>query len=217
MKMCKYEHLIDDYLFDRLDDEKKKKFEEHYFNCHYCFEKMVEREELISTIKLKGETIFQDEYVADMRKGATWFEKIASFFTPKRWALISVYAAVVLVVTCVLISRFKPSPPQFFISEDTVRGESITLISPVIDIKTVPAKFEWKDSGKNVEYKIYIYDNGNKLWNATTKDNFIFLPERVRKRMTLGGKYSWEVKAFSPEGTLIAISSKVQFKIAKIE
>ncbi|TEU08210.1 MAG: hypothetical protein E3I52_02220, partial [Candidatus Aminicenantes bacterium] len=37
MKTCKCKHLIDDYLFDRLDDEKKKKFEEHYFNCPYCF------------------------------------------------------------------------------------------------------------------------------------------------------------------------------------
>jgi len=217
MKKCKCEHLIDDYLFDRLDDEKKKKFEEHYFNCSYCFEKMVERDELISTIKLKGDMIFQDEFVVDKAKGGTWFEKIVSFFTPKQWAAISVYAALLLIVICVFIPYFKPAPPQFFISEDRVRGESITLISPVIDIKTVPTKFEWKDSGEDVEYKIYIYDNGNKLWDTTTKDNFIVLPEKIRKRMTLGEKYSWEVKAFSPEGTLIAISSKVHFKIAKSE
>ena len=217
MKMCKFEYLIDDYLFDRLDDEKKNKFEEHYFNCHYCFEKMVERDELISIIKQKGDGIFQDEYVVEEGKGATWFEKIASFFTPKQWALISVYAALLLIVTCVFIPYFKSAPPQFFISEDRVRGESITLISPVIDIKMVPSKFEWKDSGEDVEYKIYIYDNGDKLWASTTKDNFIVLPEKVRKQMTLGEKYSWEVKAFSPEGTLIAISSKVHFKITKGE
>ena len=217
MKMCKCEHLIDDYLFDRLDDEKKKKFEEHYFNCPYCFEKMVERDELISLIKQKGDGIFQDEYVVEEGKGATWFEKIVSFFTPKQWALIPVYAALLLIVVFIFIPYFKPAPLQFFISEEKVRGESITLISPVIDIKIVPTKFEWKDLGENVEYKIYIYDDGKKLWAATTKDNFIVLPEKVRKRMTLGEKYSWEVKAFSPEGTLVAISSKVHFKITKGE
>ena len=217
MKMCKCEYLIDDYLFDRLDDEKKKKFEEHYFNCPYCFEKMVERDELISIIKQKGDVIFQDEYVVEEEKGATWFEKIVSFFTPKQWALIPVYTALLLIVVFIFIPYFKPAPPQFFISEDRVRGESITLISPVIDIKTVPSKFEWKDSGEDVGYKIYIYDDGEKLWATTTKDNFIVLPEKVRKRMTLGEKYSWEVKAFSPEGTLIAISSKVHFKITKGE
>jgi hypothetical protein len=215
--MCKCEHLIDNYLFDRLDDEKKKKFEEHYFNCPYCFEKMVERDELISLIKQKGDVIFQDEYVVEEEKGATWFEKIVSFFTPKQWALIPVYAALLLIVVFTLIPYFKPAPPQFFISEDRVRGESITLISPVIDIKTVPSKFEWKDTGEDVGYKIYIYDDGEKLWATTTKDNFIVLPEKVRKRMTLGEKYSWEVKAFSPEGTLVAISSKVHFKITKGE
>ncbi len=217
MKTCKCKHLIDDYLFDRLDDEKKKKFEEHYFNCTYCFEKMVERDELISLIKQKGDVIFQDEYVVEEEKGATWFEKIVSFFTPKQWALIPVYTALLLIVVFTLIPYFKPAPPQFFISEDRVRGESITLISPVIDIKTVPSKFEWKDTGEDVGYKIYIYDDGERLWATTTKDNFIVLPEKVRKRMTLGEKYSWEVKAFSPEGTLIAISSKVHFKITKGE
>jgi hypothetical protein len=217
MKMCKCELLIDDYLFDRLDDEKKKKFEEHYFNCQYCFEKMVERDELISIIKQKGDMIFQDEYVVEEERGATSFEKIASFFTPKQWALIPVYTALLLIVIFIFIPYFKPAPPQFFISEDRVRGESITLISPIIDIKTVPTKFEWKASGEDVEYKIYIYDNGDKLWDTTTKDNFIVLPEKVRKQMTLGEKYCWEVKAFSPAGTLIAISSKVHFKITKGE
>jgi hypothetical protein len=177
---------IFDYLFDRLHDEEKNEFEEHYFNCPYCFEKMVERDELISTIKQKGNMIFQDEYVVEGEKGATWFEKIPSLFTPKQWALIPVYTA-------------------------------LLLISPVIDIKAVPSKFEWKDSGNDVEYRIYIYDNGDKLWSTTTKENFIVLPEEVRKLMTSGEKYSWEVKAFSPEGTLIAISSKVHFKISKGE
>ena len=215
--MCESEHLIDDYLFDRLDDEKKNKFEEHYFNCPYCFEKMVERDEIISIIKQKGDGIFQDEYVVEEGKGATWVEKIVSFFTPKQWALIPVCAALLLIVVFIFIPYFKPAPLQFFISEEKVRGESITLISPVIDIKIVPTKFEWKDLGENVEYKIYIYDDGKKLWAATTKDNFIVIPEKVRKRMTLGEKYSWEVKAFSPEGTLVAISSKVHFKITKGE
>ena len=31
--------------------------------------------------------------------------------------------------------------------------------------------------------------------------------------MTAGKKYSWQVKAFSPQGTLIAVSSRVQFTI----
>lgn len=51
MKKCQFEDFIDDYLLNRLFDGKGKKFEEHYFNCPYCFEKMLERQELISIVK----------------------------------------------------------------------------------------------------------------------------------------------------------------------
>jgi len=217
MRKCKSEYLIDGYLLNRLDEEIKKKFEEHYFSCSYCFEKMAERDELISVIKNKGDMIFQDEYVVEVAKGATWFEKIASLLTPKQWALIPVSVALFLIVIFVFISYFRPAPPQFFINEDRVRGESITLISPVIDIKNVPPKFEWQKLDENVEYKIYIYNNGDQLWSTTTKENFIVLPEETKKLMTLGDKYSWEVKAFSPEGTLISVSGKVHFKISRTE
>jgi len=51
MKKCKFEDFIDDYLLNRLFDDKEKKLEQHYFNCPCCFGKMVERQELISVVK----------------------------------------------------------------------------------------------------------------------------------------------------------------------
>ena len=217
MIKCEFEDLIDDYLFNRVDEDKKKKFEEHYFSCSYCFEKMVERAELISIIKNKGDMIFQDEYVVEEAKGATWVEKIDFLLTPKQWVLVPVSVALLLIIIFVAIPYFKTTPYEFRIDEDIVRGPSITLITPVIDIKTVPSKFEWKDSGEDVEYKIYIYNNGDKLWAATTKENLIVLPEEVKKIMKLGEKYSWEVKVFSPKGILISVSCKVHFKITRTE
>jgi len=85
-------------------------------------------------------------------------------------------------------------------------------------MKTVQSKFEWvKLDREDVEYKVYIYNNGDMLWSETTKENFIVLPEKVKLLMTAGEKFSWQVKAFSPEGTIISISGKVQFKIQKGE
>ena len=51
MNKCKFEDFIDDYLLNRLVDDKENKFEEHYFHCPYCFGKMVERQDLISVVK----------------------------------------------------------------------------------------------------------------------------------------------------------------------
>ena len=217
MIKCKFEDLIDDYLLNKLSEANRENFEEHYFNCTHCYEKMVEREELISVIKNKGYTIFQDEYLAEETKRVPWFESVRSYFTPRQWAFAAVSAALFLIVIFGVIPILNRTSPQFYINnEDVVRGESITLISPLIDINSVPSQFKWKSLGKNVEYNIYIY-NEKLIWTGTTKENVITLPEEVKKLMTSDQKYSWKVKAFSPEGFLFAISSRVQFKIIPTE
>jgi hypothetical protein len=95
-------------------------------------------------------------------------------------------------------------------------NNKITLISPVIDMKTIQSRFEWvKLEREDVEYKVYIYNNGDPLCSETTKDNYIVLSEHAKSLLKAGEKYSWQVKAFSPEGTIISISSKVQFNIQK--
>ena len=213
MRNCHFEDLIDDYLLNKLPEERKEEFEKHYFNCSKCFTTMTEREELISSIKYKGYEIFQDIYAAEETKRIPLYDKVVSFLTPRQWAVAAVSAALLLFVVFGVIPALKTSSPQFFVNEDIVRGESITLISPVIDIDSVSSQFKWKNLGEDVEYKIYLY-NDSLLWTAITKENTIILPEEIRNLMTSGEKYSWQVKAFSPQGTLIAVSSRVQFKIS---
>jgi hypothetical protein len=174
---------------------------------------MVERDELIAAIKYKGQEIFKDEYVAESAKGETFGEKITAFFTPKVWATAAISAMLIAVIAFGVLPMLKPTSPQFLIDDDTVRGGQITLISPIWESEKVPEKFEWKTMGEEVDYKIYIYDNGDILWKQTTKENFIDLPEDIKNTLASGEKYSWQVKAFSAEGTLISVSSRVEFKI----
>ena len=222
MKNCNSKVQIDDYLFNRLDEDTKEEFEKHYFNCPSCFKKMAERNELIAIVKSKGQTIFKDEYIAEAAKGETWLEKFTSFLTPRQWALSTVSAALLLAAIFYVIPNLKTTTPQFYIDEDafTVRtaNNKISLISPIIDRKTVQSKLEWvKLEREDVEYTVYIYNNGDLLWSETTKENSINLPEETKSQlMTIASeKYSWQVKAFSPEGTLISISGKVRFTIQK--
>ncbi len=221
MRNCKFEQMIDEYLLNRLTEDEKSTFEEHYFNCPSCFEKMVERDELVAAIKYKGQEIFKDEYVAEAAKGETWWEKVTSFLTPRQWTTAAISAALIAVIVFGVLPMLKPTSPQFYIYDDAVddavRGSKITLISPVWESETVPSKFEWMKMGEDVEYKIYIYDNGHVLWDDTTKDNCIILPENIKNSLVSGKIYSWQVKAFSTEGTLVSLSSKVQFKIGHPE
>lgn len=211
MKRCKSENLIDDYLTDRLNEEKKAEFESHYFNCSTCFKKMEERNELISVIKSRGDSIFRD-----LRSGTnpqpTIFERFSSLLTPKQWIVAGVSACALLVVALGVVPNLKSPAPQFMIDNQVVRGGSLALISPVIDIQSIPSEFKWDNLGDGIEYKISIY-NGDLIWTKTTDSNTITLPEEIRGRMKSGERYSWEVKAFSKEGSLIAVSSRVQFTI----
>lgn len=219
MKNCKFNSLIDDYLLGKLNEKKREKFEEHYFNCEQCFQKAVARDELLAVIKSKGHVIFADEKRREERKEAFFVEKIFAFLTPKQWAYVAVSMAVLLFLCLVAVPLFeKTAAPQFFLDgEDVARGESISLISPVIDIESVPSQFKWVKLEKDYEYRIYIY-NEKLIWSSSTKENTISLPEEIKEKikheMKANQKYSWQVKAFSPEGTLIAVSPRVQFTIS---
>ncbi|MBE0460778.1 MAG: hypothetical protein IBX60_04000 [Candidatus Aminicenantes bacterium] len=213
MKKCVFENLIDDYLLNRLSEGQKEKFEEHYFNCAFCFKEMTERAELISVVKSQGTHLFKGIYSRKEAKKSSWIEDLFAFLTPKQWATAAISAVLVVIVALGIISIRNTSTHRFFINDELVRGESITLISPVIDMKSMPSQFRWKSLGKDVEYKIYLY-NHELLWSTTTKNNYITLPEDIKNLMTSGEKYSWQVKAFSPNGTLIAVSSLVQFMIS---
>ena len=217
MKKCNFENLIDEYLFDRLDETQKESFEEHYFSCHHCFEKLDEKNEMIAVIKAKSDEIFTDVY-APTKIRRSWLEPVLTFLTPRQWAMAAVSAALILVVAIGVIPNLKTSAPEFFINDDLVRGSSITLISPVIDnLEQVPSEFRWQSLGENTEYKLFIFHQEELLWSTTTEENFVTLSENIKSLMAPGKKYSWQVKAFSPEGTLIAVSSRVHFNFVSSE
>ena len=212
MKTCRYEGQIDKYLLGKLGATESAEFEEHYFNCGPCFAKLAERDEIIGVLKRDRSVFVAEERPAIEARKAAWFDRAAAFFTPRQWALAGA-AAALLVAVLTVTPLFRNAPPEFVLNgEDTVRGSSLTLISPVIDIGSVPAYFEWRSLGTDMEYQVSIY-NGKLLWKTTTRDSRLSLPDDVKALMIAGTKYSWQVKAFSPQGTLIAVSSRVQFTI----
>jgi hypothetical protein len=212
MKKCQFEDQIDSYLLNKLEGEERDIFEEHYFNCPSCFQKAQQRDEIISAIKTRGAWIFKEAPGPTKKALVPAVEKITTFFTPRQWATVAV-AALLLVTIVGVLPQFRSSAPRFVLSEnDVVRGKTLSLISPIIDAKTAPAYFEWTKLGNDVEYKIYVSNHGL-LWKAATKDTRIAVPADIRQLMIPGKDYSWQVRAFSTKGTLIAVSSRVQFQI----
>jgi len=208
MKKCEFETQIDDYLLNKLSEIEAEKFANHYFNCSSCFQLMVEKDEVIATVKLKGEQIFDDLESTDRTANLSWIERLMGFFSPKQWAAVTLTTALFLIVVLGVLPQFRPSSPQFQLDDAVTRGQTLTLITDAL-----PAQFQWENLGEEVDYKITI-DNHVQLWTATTANTYITIPDEIKAKMKPGVKYFWQVKAFSKEGSLIAESSKVQFSLS---
>jgi hypothetical protein len=215
MKKCEREETIDLYLLNKLSENEKWKFEDHYFNCSSCFQKTVERHALIETVKNQGAYIFPPETVHQVAERMPWTEKVLSFLTPRQWVAASVSAALIIVVVLAVVPRSNQNAPQFvFTGDQTVRGASIDAIAPAGGLSSAPALIEWKALGEDVEYKVTL-SNRKVIWTGTTQDTRIALPEEIRSQLKPGERYSWQVKAYSQKGTLLAVSRLAQFTIAE--
>ena len=216
MKLCQIDDRVDGYLLDRLDEAEREEFENHYFNCPACFKKVSERAAILAVIKEQGASIFKEQLTAQPEKSGLIARTLALLST-RQWAAAAVSAA--LIIVAVIGIQPKPNNAtsmEFFVNDDVIRGTSVTLISPIIDISGVPKEFKWESAGEGVEYRIYIYNSlqeQGQLWSGATTETSIFLPEEVGAMMVTGEKYSWQVKAFSAEGALIAVSNRIEFQI----
>lgn len=168
MKKCGYEDQIDLYLLNKLSENQKAKFEEHYFNCPACFQKTEQRNILIETVKMKGADIFAPEASSQAEQRVPWTEKALSYFTPRQWAAAAISAALILVVVLAVVPKFKQAPYEFvFTGDETIRGAAMTVIAPTGDLPNVPDRFEWKALGENVEYRVTL-SNHKVMWTGTT-------------------------------------------------
>lgn len=212
MKKCPYEEKIDLYLRGKLSETESAQFEEHYFSCPPCFQKTSERNELIEVIQRRGAFIFDPAASRRPEPRISLGEKVAAFLTPRRWVTAAVTAALLLVVALAVAPRFKSHGPDFvFTGDETVRGESLAVLSPRGDVKAVPDSFEWKALNAAAEYQVTL-SGLETLWTTTTQETKIALPEDLKNKLK-AGSYTWQVKAYSAQGTLLAASPKVLFKI----
>jgi hypothetical protein len=209
MRKCRFQEKIDPYLLGRLPQDEAQEFEEHYFNCESCFNEMAFRDEVLSVVRQGGITPVHEPE----RERAGLFDRVIGAFTPVRWATVGVTAAAVLLAVWILLPRPGTQQPQFTLSSDQIiRGVTISLISPTVDVARAPEYLEWKPIAGNLEYSVSL-SNGEPLWTATTKQTRVAIPPDVRARMKPGRTYSWQVKAFNADGTLVSLSSPVSFHI----
>jgi hypothetical protein len=213
MKKCGYEDLIDEYLLEKLKPDEQTDFEEHYFICRSCFEKMSERDELIKVLKNEGLFKVRTEPVLEDAREVSRPKWALGFLTPRRLAAVGAAAAVILAAVWLLIPRGgSVSPPLVLSGDDAVRGGAVAVLSPVAEIAEVPDALEWKTAGEDIEYRVSL-SGKSPLMKAATLETRIVLPENVKAGLKPGVTYVWQVQAFKADGTLVAVSERVKFTI----
>jgi len=211
MRHPEYEAKIDAYLLGRLIPEEISRFEEHYFNCPYCFRLTAERATLLKAVKVAGPGLsasIPSTGKQSIRTGST----LRRF--PFRWAVAGA-AVLILAIVVSVLPRRDPKPPVFTSSgSETVRGEMLRIIAPQGLISAAPAKLDWQAVTGAAEYTI-IVEGIDPIWTATTREISIEIPTNIAGRFLPGKSYTWRVKAFAAEGPLLASSLKTAFTIVR--
>lgn len=202
MKKCRYEDRIDEYLLNRLEGTERDAFEEHYFNCELCFRTLRDRERLIGAVRARGRALLEAPPVR------------TPVLRPALWGWAAAAAGVALIAATVLVlPRFGRRAPEIVLTgHGAVRGGTIAVVSPRGDVSEPPASFAWLAAGTGLEFRVYLFRSGV-IWTGTTRANELALPPEVRIRVADGRDYEWQVKAFSPQGGLAALSDRVRFRV----
>ena len=215
MKRCEAEEKIDLYLKGKLSDSEIAGFEDHYFNCPACFQKMKERAEIMAVIQRRGAYIFSSAGERRLEPRVSLWGRAAAWLTPRQWVAAAVSAALLLVVVLGVVPRLTRHAPEFALTEEeTIRGESLVVLSPFGETKAVPAAFEWKGVAGASEYQLTLTSGVEVVWRTSSREARVALPLDVKTALKAGVRYSWQVKAYSAQGTLLASSSKVAFNFS---
>jgi hypothetical protein len=210
MTKCCKEHQMDRYILGRLSEAEIREFEEHYFNCPACFERLRERETMVEAVVRKRDDLLAPDNAPSSLSGRI---RAAIAFHP--WAAAATAAGLVLLIAAGLLVRGRgPQAEPAPAGDEIVRGASIVALEPAGGLKAVPAALAWKPAAPGREYQAEIA-GPDLIWTSPATETGVVLPEDVRAKLRPGIAYVWQVKAYAPDGTLMERSPKTAFTISK--
>jgi|WetSurMetagenome_2_1015567.scaffolds.fasta_scaffold52465_3 hypothetical protein len=207
MSICPNDREFDRYILGRLSEEEAREFEIHYFNCLECYEKLRDREEYVGAIVRKREELLAPPEAGSGAKPA----RSRAWFGLPAWAAWAAAAGLVLVAAGGIILR--PWGRGGGSDESAVRGRSLATVAPAGDVAAPPAEFAWNPGPDGLEYRLELTGPGVNWTGSAGSGTSISLPVDVGAKLARGAVYTWRVKGYAPEGTLLYRSDKTTFRI----
>ena len=141
-------------------------------------------------------------------------EWLATFRSP---AAILAFASL-LIVGAVGLQFWHGGPPDLrppVASEpDVLRSHSVTVSSPVGDLREAPKQIEWQAVNNAARYEVRLLEvDRTELWKGETSAVKIDLPPAVQARIVPAKTILCEVHAFDAAGRSVAESNTVRFRL----
>lgn len=186
------------YLENKLSPETTEEMKGHFSQCHRCREQLVVILRLPSVIEspdyhqIDGSVLARAQQLGAPTRGALLRFSLSPF--GKLAFATLVFAAVgvsyFFLAEPPTASRFRDSAPvPIAFSMHPSEGAVVTQRS---------APFSWSSMKNAVGYQISLYrENGTPLWQGTSKDTFLVLPEEVDFQP--GKIYLWRIETFFPD------------------
>jgi hypothetical protein len=207
--------LIGSFELGLLSDQEKLRFENHLLECEYCFQDLYRTAPLAALIR-EGEMAPTGEYDLAGEKEAEIIakkpsEKKGIFRNLRRsWIYAAAGAAAVLVAVFILVWIQGPEEKT-----DRLRGHddvSILVLSPVGEVAS-PTELRWKPVGGVRTYNVKLYfASGDLLWEGSSQETKIVLPDSIFETLSPGQTYYWQVEAMTTEGERLK-SQIIRFKV----
>lgn len=199
--------IMDDYLNSRLSEKEKLAFEEYYFNNDQCFSELQFREDMISLIKEKGETVFS----ADVQIKKAVKNKLVKFLSklwPLHWFSEPIWGYSTLAITLGSVAffvftivtqqdrqidpaRFEILPYLEEIVDDVERSSSVEVVSPKNEMNfKSDVVFAWERTKIPRVYLKLLNNLGEEIYSFTLQKNRFELTEELSP-----GLYYWKLES----------------------
>jgi hypothetical protein len=219
---CYDDIIIASYLEGQIKRKERKKFYKHVTRCDVCLDRFIAVESLLRELKSEGLLTNKDGLWPRLGKLISLVNTSIEQILRSLWQIIMkpspVYrwAGVMLVLLFISLLVLKPdnleeAPIQTRETDNDVLKPEIQLLFPAnrTIIKVDKPEFRWaRKSVSSSYYFLLLNSNGDIVFEKTTPDNRVILPNDIHLQPTM--TYFWQVEAYFEQGFSV-VSDMISF------
>lgn len=106
------------------------------------------------------------------------------------------------------------APPRATDSSPVYRSTGVAVVAPVGDVAAVPLELRWEALAGAARYTVRVREvDGTELWQTTTSQTTVSLPDAVRAAAKPARTLTWRVEAVDTAGAPVGEAATASFRV----